>query len=447
MNGKTLSGACCLGLLGALAATEAMATNGMALSGYGAISMGLGGASQAYDTGNYGAINNAATLSLMEEGHRFEIGASLMHIDATTRMSGMPELDSDADWFLMPNLSYVTKQGRWSYGIGAFSQGGMGADYGKDSYLSIDPNSGQPTGLRDHSEVMVGRLILPLAFQATDRLSVGASLDLVYGRMTMQQAMPSQALVDMMTPGQQTLGTARVDPNTAAGLGSANYAHFDFSKLDNWGLGGQIGLTYRATDRLVLGTSYQFETHMGDLDGDGSIQAGVGSNYSTLSGDVKIKDFQWPATFKAGLAFQASDKLLLVADIKHYAWSEVMDALRIRFRPDSGGYVDVDMTQDWDDQWVYSIGMQYSVNDALQLRAGFNYAADPVPEEYLQHLGEAITESHLMLGLGYRISPHQRVDVAYTHAFENEETNTNPLVGLTSSLAQDTLSINYSHRF
>ncbi len=46
----------------------ARATNGMALSGYGPVAMGMGGASTAYDNGNYGAINNPTTLGLMEEG-------------------------------------------------------------------------------------------------------------------------------------------------------------------------------------------------------------------------------------------------------------------------------------------------------------------------------------------------------------------------------------------
>lgn len=362
-------------------------------------------------------------------------------------MPGVEPVDSSAEWFVMPNVSYMVKSGRWSYGIGGFSQGGMGADYGRDSFLSVDPNSGIPTGLPDESEVMIGRLILPVAFEATDRLSLGASVDLVYGRLTMKQAMPRLALEDMLTPGQQTLGVASVDPDTGAGIGSANYAHFDLDKLDNWGLGGQLGLTFKATDTFTLGASYQFETRMGDLEGDGVINAGVGNQFQSMAGSVKIEDFQWPATWKFGAAFRATDKLLLVADIKYYQWSDVMDSLKIRFTPDSGGFVNVDMFQRWDDQAVYSIGLQYTLNPRVKLRAGFNYGADPVPEEYLQHLGEAITEKHLMLGAGFTVGRNGQLDLAYTHSFEKTETNTNPLVGLTSSMSQDSFNLNYTHRF
>lgn len=447
MKARLVSSIVCAGGLAALATGSAHATNGMALSDYGSIAAGLGGASQAYDNGNYGAINNAATLALMEPGSRLDVGATFMHIDAATWTSGVPEVASEADWFVMPNLSYIVKSGQFSYGIGAFSQGGMGADYGKDSFLSIDPNSGLPTGLRDDSQVMVGRLIFPVAFQVNERLNLGASLDLVYARMTMLQAMPQQALMDMMTPGQQTLGVASADPNTSMGLGSANYAHFDLSKLDNWGFGGQLGLTFKVTDAVTLGASYQFETQMGDLEGNGSIDAGVGGFYQTMKGKARILDFQWPATFKFGVAFQPNESLRLVADVKHYDWSSVMDSLRIEFKPNGGGYVDVEMYQKWDDQTVLSLGAEYRINPALRVRAGFNYAADPVPEQYLQHLGEAITETHLSLGVGYDIDARSQVNAAYVHAFEKSETNTSPLVGLSSSLAQDSLSLSYSYRF
>ena len=57
-------------LAGVFAAPPASATNGMALSGYGPVAAGLGGASQAYYNGNFGAINNPATLTLMDAGGR-----------------------------------------------------------------------------------------------------------------------------------------------------------------------------------------------------------------------------------------------------------------------------------------------------------------------------------------------------------------------------------------
>ena len=55
----------------ALPMTAAMATNGMLMEGYGPISTGMGGASQAIDHGNAGMSQNPATLGMMPYANTF----------------------------------------------------------------------------------------------------------------------------------------------------------------------------------------------------------------------------------------------------------------------------------------------------------------------------------------------------------------------------------------
>ena len=231
------------------------------------------------------------------------------------------------------------------------------------------------------------------------------------------------------------------------GTGIPSYGHMDFQNLDNWGYGGQIGLTFKASDALTLGASYQLETRLGDLEGDAGMKLGSGLLQSSIPGKARIKDFQWPATLKLGAAYRASDDLLLVTDIKRYYWSDVLDTFKVRYSVDAGGQIDVDMYQKWKDQTVFSIGGEYALNPDVKLRAGFNYGKNPIPSRYLQHLGEAITEYHLMLGAGWKVGEAGELDLAYTHTFKNSETNSSPLVGLSSSLSQDSVNLNYSYRF
>ncbi len=440
-------------LAGVIAAPPSSATNGMALSGYGPVATSLGGASQAYYNGNFGAINNPATLSLTDAGGRLEVGANVMHVNAQTWDTGKRPVSSTAEWFVMPNVSYIRNDGNWSYGIGGFSQGGLGADYGTGTFLSRTPLTGVPTGLRDKSQLMIGRLIFPVAVQASDRLSLGASVDLVYGSLTVEQSMPIWAMMDMMLPPLRTLGVAtlrHLSPVTIGrmlGTGLPSYGHMDFQNLNNWGYGGQVGLTFKASDTLTLGASYQLETRLGDLKGDAGMQLGSGVLHTSIPGEARIEDFQWPATLKLGVAYRASDDLLLVADIKRYYWSDVLDTFKVRYAVDAGGHIDVDMYQKWKDQTVFSIGGEYTLNPNVKVRAGFNYGKNPIPSSYLQHLGEAITEYHLMLGAGCKLGEGGDLDLAYTHSFKSSETNSSPLVGLTSSLSQDSLNLSYSYRF
>ena len=161
MNQTSLGRLVCISfLVGVVAAPPSSATNGMALSGYGPVATSLGGASQAYYNGNFGVINNPATLSLMDAGGRLEVGANVMYVNAQTWDSGERPVSSTAEWFVMPNISYMAKNGKWSYGIGGFSQGGVGADYGTGEFLSRTPLTRAPTGLRDKSQLMIGRLQL-----------------------------------------------------------------------------------------------------------------------------------------------------------------------------------------------------------------------------------------------------------------------------------------------
>jgi long-subunit fatty acid transport protein len=98
---------------------------------------------------------------------------------------------------------------------------------------------------------MIGCLILPVAVQLNERLSLGASVDLAYGSLTVQQAMPIWAIMDMMLPPLRTLGVAtvrRLSPiaiGRMLGTGLLSYGHLDFENFDNWGYGGQLGLPFR----------------------------------------------------------------------------------------------------------------------------------------------------------------------------------------------------------
>lgn len=54
--------------------TPALATNGMLMEGYGAISHAMGGASMAFDNGTGAMVNNPATLGLISQDNRMDRG-------------------------------------------------------------------------------------------------------------------------------------------------------------------------------------------------------------------------------------------------------------------------------------------------------------------------------------------------------------------------------------
>src|SRR5512143_2532879 len=122
-----------------MASTSVYATDGMNLEGYGPIATGMGGASMAYDNGTAAVMNNPATLGLMPQGNRLDVALGLLspHIDVS--MPGA-STTSQSHEFYMPAFGWIQKSGPYSYGIGVFAQGGMGAQYAPDSFLAAGSN-------------------------------------------------------------------------------------------------------------------------------------------------------------------------------------------------------------------------------------------------------------------------------------------------------------------
>ena len=157
----------------ALPLEHASATNGMNMEGYGPIATAMGGASMAYDNGTAAMMNNPATLGLMQEGNRADLFLGFLGPDVEARAAGM-KAESDGDAYYMPAGGWVQKRNRLTYGLGVYGQGGMGTEYDGDTFLGDPAMLG--TSLENRSELSVGRVIFPVAFELNKQLSLGASL-------------------------------------------------------------------------------------------------------------------------------------------------------------------------------------------------------------------------------------------------------------------------------
>ena len=433
-----------LGLALALSVPSSFATNGMNMEGYGAIATGMGGASQAYDNGTAAMMNNPATLALMPEGHRADFAYGFLGPRVEAGYSGM-QARSKADAFSMPAFGWMRKQGDLAYGFGVYGQGGMGTEYGGDSFMSAG------SGLTTRSELSVGRMIFPVAYSISPKLSVGATLDFVWMGLDLRMAM-SRAQIDAMpTLGQGSFGGSLAGSLPALLPNQSDVAYFNFSN-DNrftgqaraYGLGAKLGMVYQASPDLSIGASYHSETRVGNMHTDhAELRTISGGTVTSTSGRISVIDFQWPETYGLGIAYRASDRWLLVADYKRLQWASVMRDFRMRFDADSGGNLDLTLNQNWKNQDVWMLGAAYRASRQWTLRAGVNLANDPV-DYYMHPLFPAIIKSHATLGAGYAINKDSSVDVGLAHGFKAESTNAS---GVTVSHRQTNFQLLYSRRY
>lgn len=445
------------------------ATNGMNMESYGPIATGMGGASMAYDNGTAAVMNNPATLGLADEGSRLDVAIGVLgpNVDATHSMGG--SWSSGGDSYMMPAVGWAKKSGQLTYGVGAFAQGGMGTEYknGGPGTAFVQSSLTDPTlvaGWKERSEVGVMRILFPVAFNVNDRLSLGGSIDYVRATMDVQMAMTAGVMGDMMMNPNSTVGKISGSLTTAlVGMIGGNPAnlrggYFDFSdnsdfdgKTSGDGFAAKIGFTYQVSPQLTIGGTYHSETSISDLSGNASMQVAFDNGVETvasLPGKIKVKNFQWPATYALGLSFSPNDKWMIAGDVKVINWSAVMKDFRMVFTSASGD-LDATMYQNWKDQTVFQIGAAYQATDAFTVRFGANVSNNPIPDSTVHYLFPATIENHYTAGFGYKVSNAGDVNFSLTYAPEVAVTGSNATSnqGLKITHAQTSWQLMYSHRF
>jgi len=413
------------------------ATNGVNMEGYGPLAAAMGGAGMAYDNGNAATMNNPATLALAQQGIRIDLALGRLGPSVKSNNAA-----SDGKAYYMPAFGISYRRNDWIFGLGVFAQGGMGTEYA-DSFVSghLQSMLGSPVsdpGFANRSEVCVGRAILPLAWQASDRLTLGVSLDYVWANMDLKMLIDGRHFADLLN-GNGTFGSAGGSMiqgfQGAMGAGLINdvqWGYFNFSDNNKFtgaakatGYAGKIGATYKLNDKLTLGFSYHSQTSLNDMQAENAqmimrtdISAagatawglpGAGSYDLPLSGKLRVINFQWPELYGFGFAYQADDRWLLVGDYRRIGWKKVMEHFQMQFQVSpaasnaafAGANLDMSMRQDWRDQNVFMFGAAYRYDSALTLRGGVNLANTPVPDATVNPLFPAIVRNHLTLGAGY----------------------------------------------
>lgn len=296
---------------------------------------------------------------------------------------------SKADAFYMPAFGYVKKQGKLAYGAGIYGQGGMGTEYANG----------------DMSQVSVGRVIFPLAYSVNDRFNVGGSVDIVWAGMDLVAGQPGINFKD----GSNFTGSAK-----------------------GYSLAGKLGFTYKLNNALTVGGVYQTAGNLPDL----------------KDGAYKVKGFDMPPILGLGLSWQANDRLMIAADVKDVMWNSSMNTVTIY----KNGAVVAPFQQDWNDQIVLAMGLSYQFNDALTGRIGYNYAKNPIPNQFVNYLWPAIAENHYTGGFGYAFNKQSALNFALSYVPEVSVTGTGAAMpagngGMQINHSQVNWQLMYSYKF
>jgi len=457
---KTISAA----ILG-IASSHAVATDGVFLEGFGAVSRSMGGTAVAHYVGPASMMVNPATMDLSDATGEILLGLDLITTDISATNLGTGEKASSSRHsnnrgpYVAPQLAFIRKVSNWTFGAGIFVQAGIGVEYGKDSFLSRGDIGGMgyaadaDTGLENASRLFILDIPFAVSFKINDRLVIGGSLDAKWTGLDLDYLLGTNQLGSLAGDGRVSgslLGLIGTLPDPRGVHLSVSQNKELASGVDGWGYSGRLGLLYKITPTTKLGISYMLKSHMNDLKGKGTVTAvdGLIGNVP-IEGEVRVLDFNTPAKLDVGLSHQVTDKLLVAVDVSRVFWKDAWKDIKVGFSSDVGD-VDLRLPQNAKDQTIVAIGASYAATPNLTVRAGYRQATQPFNDEGLLALVPGILRKHASLGFSYQVSKSGRFDAAYSHAFEQSMTNRsayNTSSPVRSSMSQDNFILAYNYSF
>jgi long-chain fatty acid transport protein len=341
------------------ASTNAFATNGMRLIGFGPVQNSMGGVSVGLPLDAAAVLTNPAGMSILTG--RIDFGASYFKPSVeykATESAGMggmvigsngKTINSDRGASPIPAFGLIVPiSNDLKFGLGAYGIAGMGVDYASNLYGGITNTS--------YSQM---RFAPGLSYKINDMISVGAALNVMYATMEF---------------------------NAAGGFGQQPHM-----SASSFGYGATLGLLIKPSDILQVGIAYETKSTFQDF------------SFNTSAGVDKL-EFNQPQIATIGLGFKPIAGLLLGFDVQWIRWSETNGNNMPKYTSNASGAMAWNL--DWEDQIVYKFGIQYTVNPMLSLRAGYNYGKMPLnSNRAFENIAfPAIAEHHFTAGIGINLT-------------------------------------------
>jgi long-chain fatty acid transport protein len=286
-------------------------------------------------------------------------------------------------------LSYQIPSSPLWLGLGVFSPFGLGVEF--------DP--GWPGRVNNIKTSISSVNINPtVAVKIMDYLAVGAGLDFMFFTFKMQRILP----LPFLGPQDTTI------------------------KADSVGYGGNVGLLIKPTDYLSAGISYRSQVRQ-KLKGEATFTPAT-----TLNADAQGKVIL-PDMIFTGVMFKPIKPLSVEVGFIYTRWS-LFRQLDIRLQNPLGV---ISEEKNWRDAWRVQLGVEYRAADWLDLRAGYVFDQEPIPDQFADYIVPASDRHYFSFGPGFRWR-QWTLDLSYTIMFMLDHTiNNSRTLGVLPSTYQN----------
>lgn len=340
---------------------------------------------------NYGSTVyfNPAGLAQLEKGTYFVGGVQV----AFGEQAMATNKEYDAELFSpIPNFAVykVVDDGAYYWTLGA-AAGGATLEYKDGVPLNGIEKLLDRTNVKggnEYAQTTLGR-----TWKINDKLSTSLGLRAVYGLRTLEAS------------------------TSVKGLNGLTVASID-SERTGYGFGFQLGLNYKATDRLNLGLRYDSKVNM-DFKTDATItpvdfpNMPIGSGIvGGLLGMFPVYDDglktrrDLPAVLALGASYKVTDRWTTFVGGNYYFNEDAtMDQVGILKH------------YDYSNGWEISLGSEYWINDKFAWLIGVNYADTGAPEGTYSPTEYAINSFFAGTGIKYRQNETTEWTIAFNQYF------------------------------
>ena len=370
---------------------------------------------------NYGSTVyfNPAGLSQLEQGTYFVGGVQLASGKQTMTDADYNNKGFDTDLFSpIPNFAVykVVDDGAYFWTLGAYA-GGASLEYedgiplptldkiinGLPAINMNDVLTGTNVkGSNQYVQTTIGR-----TWKVDEKLSTSFGVKAVYGMRNLEAHTSFKPEAAMMG----ATGSASID-----------------SERTGYGFGFQLGLNYKATDRLNLGLRYDSQVNMNFktkatindsssliIPGkfakkDDIISNGLLGIYPTYKDGLKIRR-DLPAILALGASYKVTDRWTTFVGGNYYFNKDAKMDRHSELAPSK---------YDYDNGWEISLGSEYWINEKFAWLAGFNYADTGAKETTFAATEYAINSFSVGTGIKYRQNETTEWTFAYNHYFYDE---------------------------
>ena len=220
------------------------------------------------------------------------------------------------------------------------------------------------------------------------------------------------------------------------------------------GFGWDAGLLIKPLDNLSLALSYRSRVTLEDLEGTAKFSYPSTPEHpdqdafmATLFPELDLTtDLKLPEMIMTGVEWSPLEGVTLEGDFNYTGWA-VYDTLTMDFQEETDAVKDSSTPKEYQSVWNYRFGLEYQLNNALALRAGFYFDATPIQEDYLEPSLPGADRNGYSFGFGYDLSEQMTLDAYFLYLkFANRTSTFAELPGYYESSALLS-GFSFSYRF